>query len=45
MDQFTQENDLLTPTFKCKRNVAAQVYKSQLAALYKAHPKKAVAKL
>lgn len=26
-DPFTVENDLLTPTMKLKRNIAAQIYK------------------
>ena len=43
MDPFTMENDLLTPTFKTKRNVAAVVYKSQLADLYNS-TKRAVTK-
>ena len=44
LDPFTMENDLLTPTMKTKRNVAAKKYASQLTALYAAHPKK-IAKL
>ncbi|KAM0755922.1 acetyl-CoA synthetase-like protein [Meredithblackwellia eburnea MCA 4105] len=34
LEPFTMENDLLTPTFKTKRNVAAKVYEKELAALY-----------
>ncbi|KAL8277355.1 hypothetical protein RQP46_010195 [Phenoliferia psychrophenolica] len=42
LDPFTMENDLLTPTLKTKRNVAAAVYKSDLARLYANAEKKAV---
>ncbi|KAK4702917.1 long-chain acyl-CoA synthetase, partial [Phenoliferia sp. Uapishka_3] len=31
LEPFTMENDLLTPTFKTKRNIAAKVYKEELA--------------
>ncbi|KAL8278548.1 hypothetical protein RQP46_009040 [Phenoliferia psychrophenolica] len=34
LEPFTAGNDLLTPTFKIKRNVAAEVYKVDLARLY-----------
>ncbi|KAK4053286.1 medium-chain fatty acid-CoA ligase faa2 [Microbotryomycetes sp. JL221] len=34
LDPFTSENDLLTPTFKTKRNVAAKVFKDQIRQLY-----------
>ncbi|KAI5478889.1 long-chain acyl-CoA synthetase [Pseudohyphozyma bogoriensis] len=44
MDPFTMENDLLTPTLKTKRNVAAKKFKVELDKLYDAKPKK-VAKL
>jgi len=33
-DPFSVENDILTPTFKLKRNIGAQVYKAELDALY-----------
>jgi len=35
-EPFTQENEILTPTFKIKRNVARNVYKEQIDAIYKA---------
>ncbi|KAM0787287.1 hypothetical protein ACM66B_006520 [Microbotryomycetes sp. NB124-2] len=34
LDPFTSENDLLTPTFKTKRNVAAKVFKDRITELY-----------
>lgn len=37
-DPFTIENDILTPTFKIKRNVAKNVYKEQITAIYAAGP-------
>jgi long-chain acyl-CoA synthetase len=37
-EPFSMENDLLTPTFKIKRNVAKNKYKDQIAAIYKAGP-------
>lgn len=43
-EPFTMENELLTPTLKTKRNVAAKVYRKEIDALYAARPKK-VAKL
>jgi len=33
-DAFTIENDLLTPTFKLKRNIATKVYKEQIDKMY-----------
>ena len=33
-DQFTIENNLLTPTFKLKRNVVQQVYEQEIAHMY-----------
>lgn len=36
LEPFTMDNDLLTPTFKTKRNVAAQVYAKELQKLYTA---------
>ena len=35
-EPFTQENDILTPTFKIKRNIARNVYKEQIDTIYKA---------
>ena len=40
LEPFTMENDLLTPTFKTKRNIATKVYEKELKALY-ARSKKA----
>ena len=31
---FTMENDLLTPTFKIKRNVAKKTFQEQIDAMY-----------
>lgn len=45
LDPFTAENDLLTPTFKTKRNIAAKTFAEQIKALYAARPKKAAPKL
>lgn len=33
-EAFSIENDILTPTFKLKRNVAAKVYKSEIDVMY-----------
>lgn len=35
LDPFTMENDLLTPTFKVKRNIAAKYFRPQIDQLYK----------
>ena len=35
-EPFTQENDILTPTFKIKRNIARNVYKEKIDEIYKA---------
>ena len=35
---FTIENDILTPTFKIKRNIAKNKFKEQIEAIYKAGP-------
>ena len=34
IDPFSVENDILTPTFKLKRNVGQKVYQAQIDALY-----------
>jgi long-chain acyl-CoA synthetase len=34
-DPFSIENDILTPTMKIKRNIAAKVYAEQIDAMYK----------
>ena len=33
-EPFTVENDMLTPTFKMKRNVAKKVYEAQIDEMY-----------
>lgn len=38
MDAFTIENEILTPTMKLKRNVAAQIYKDQIEEAYAKGP-------
>lgn len=35
-DPFSIENDMLTPTFKLKRNIAKKAYQAQLDAMYEA---------
>lgn len=35
LQPFTVESDVLTPTFKLKRNVAKKVYQAQIEELYK----------
>lgn len=34
LDVFTQENDLLTPTMKIKRNIAKKIFEDEIANLY-----------
>lgn len=34
LDAFTIENNLLTPTFKLKRNVGREVFKAQIDKMY-----------
>lgn len=34
LDAFTVENDILTPTFKLKRNVGKKIYQAQIDAMY-----------
>lgn len=43
LNLMTMENDMLTPTFKTKRNVTAKVYEKELKALYDGKVKKVVA--
>lgn len=38
LEPFSIENDLLTPTFKIKRNVAKNVYKDVILAIYESGP-------
>ena len=33
-DPFSVENDILTPTFKLKRNIGKKVYQAQIDAMY-----------
>lgn len=35
LDPFTVENEIVTPTFKLKRNVGAKVYETQITKMYK----------
>ena len=34
LEPFSIENNILTPTFKLKRNIAREVFKSQIDAMY-----------
>jgi len=34
LDPFSVENNILTPTFKLKRNIGKEVYKPQIDAMY-----------
>lgn len=34
LEPFTQENDILTPTMKIKRNIAKKIYETEIAELY-----------
>jgi long-chain acyl-CoA synthetase len=34
LDPFTIENDMITPTFKLKRNIAKKVYQAQIDKMY-----------
>jgi len=36
LDPWTQDNDMLTPTFKLKRNVAKKMYEETILELYNA---------
>lgn len=38
LEPFSIENDLLTPTFKIKRNIAKNVYKDAIVAIYESGP-------
>jgi len=40
-DAFSVENDLLTPTFKVKRNVAVKKFQSEIAQMYEVESNKA----
>ncbi len=33
-EAFTVENDLMTPTFKVKRNMVAKLYENEIKAMY-----------
>jgi len=37
-EPFSIENDILTPTFKIKRNIAKNIYKDEIDAIYKSGP-------
>ena len=37
-EPFTIENDILTPTFKIKRNIAKNIYKDEILAIYQSGP-------
>ena len=39
-EAFTIENDLLTPTFKLKRNVCKKVYQAEIDVMYEELTKK-----
>jgi len=36
LDPWTQDNDMLTPTFKLKRNIAKKMYEETILELYNA---------
>lgn len=40
---MTMENDMLTPTFKVKRNITSKVFEKELRSLYDRKVKKVVA--
>lgn len=35
-EAFSVENDIVTPTFKLKRNIGKKVYQAQIDAMYEA---------